>query len=128
MKKEALKALTKLTESCAVRILKVDLNTGIQEVLFLAQGERPPTSCLLTDTIKDTVSNKLIHPDYIDAYKHLYDIDNLNKCFKFKKYLHFKYLRASNIGGEYNSAVTTALKVEDEENSIYLITYDITDM
>lgn len=125
MKKEALKALTSLAENCAVKILKIDLDTGYQETLFLAQGERTPISCIFQDNINDILSNNLIHFDYTDAFKHLYDIEYLNKYFKFKKYLHFKYLRASRVGEEYYQAVTTVLKSEDEENKVYSITYDL---
>ena len=123
--KEFLKAVNSLAMKCVVKVLKIDLETGIYKILYINKGENTNTSPFLNNWIKDNSKKELIHQDYSEAFESIFSTENLKKTLKYKKYLHYRFLRMPNSNMEYRNAVITALPVG--EHSCYLIVYDIED-
>ena len=123
--KEFLKAVNSLAMKCVVKVLKIDLETGIYKILYINKGENTNTSPFLNNWIKDNSKKELIHPDYSEAFESIFSTENLKKTLKYKKYLHYRFLRMPNVNMEYRNTVITALPAE--EHSCYLIIYDIED-
>ena len=123
--KEFLKAVNSLAMKCVVKVLKIDLETGIYKILYINKGENTNTSPFLNNWIKDNSKKELIHPDYSEAFESIFSTENLKKTLKYKKYLHYRFLRMPNVNMEYRNTVMTALPAE--EHSCYLIIYDIED-
>ena len=123
--KEFLKAVNSLAMKCVVKVLKIDLETGIYKILYINKGENTNTSPFLNNWIKDNSKKELIHPDYSEAFESIFSTENLKKTLKYKKYLHYRFLRMPNSNMEYRNAVITALPAG--EHSCYLIIYDIED-
>lgn len=123
--KEFLKAVNSLAMKCVVKVLKIDLETGIYKILYINKGENTNTSPFLNNWIKDNSKKELIHPDYFEAFESIFSTENLKKTLKYKKYLHYRFLRMPNSNMEYRNAVITALPVE--KHFCYLIVYDIED-
>ena len=123
--KEFLKAVNSLAMKCVVKVLKIDLETGIYKILYINKGENTNTSPFLNNWIKDNSKKELIHTDYSEAFESIFSTENLKKTLKYKKYLHYRFLRMPNSNMEYRNAVITALPTG--EHSCYLIVYDIED-
>lgn len=123
--KEFLKAVNLLAMKCVVKVLKVDLNVGNYRIIYIDKGEHKSKSKKLDDWIEENCLKELIHPDYSEAFKNIFRFENMKNSLKHRKYLHFKYKRASDIDYNYRTSVMTALPVEG--NKCYLIIYDIED-
>ena len=123
--KEFLKAVNSLAMKCVVKVLKIDLETGTYKILYINKGENTNTSPFLNNWIKDNSKKELIHPDYSEAFESIFSTENLKKTLKYKKYLHYRFLRMPNVNMEYRNTVVTALPAG--EHSCYLIVYDIED-
>ena len=123
--KEFLKVLNSLAMECVVKVLKVDLDTNTYKTLYIDKGESTISSPFLNDWIKSNHKKELIHPDYSEAFENIFSVESLKKSLKYKKYLHYRFLRMPNVNMEYRNTVITALPAE--EHSCYLIIYDIED-
>lgn len=124
--KEYLKAINKLAMQCVVKVLKVDLNTGIYKNVYLNKGEHRSLSPYLDDWIKESCSKELIREDYSEAFGTIFLVSNIKKTLQYSKYIHYKFLRKPNeFCDEYRASVITAIPVDDDKNECYLIVYDI---
>lgn len=121
--KDFLDAMNKLAMQCVVKLLEIDLNTVEYKVVYLDKGENTTTSPFLADWINNSCSKELIHPDYIDVFKTVTDIEHIKKVLKYKKYVHLKFKRMPYKNGDYRDTVMTILP--KDEHKVYMILYDI---
>lgn len=121
--KEYFKAIYKLAERCVVKVLKIDLGSGLYKILFMDKRERKPNLPLFDDWVNECCSTGIIHPDYSEGFSKTITTENISKLLKYKKYIHYKFKRSFVKDGEYKMNVLTIILSDD--NSCYLIIYDI---
>lgn len=124
---EFFKVFGELATRCAVKVLKLNLSDDTYRIIHSTKGEYKSKSPFLKDWIKECCDKELIHPDYAEGLIHLTDLDFLNKTFKYKDYIHFKFKRCSYQGCEYRNNVLTILPVRDDNplKYCYVVVYDI---
>lgn len=125
---EFFKVFGELANRCAVKVLKIDLESGTYKIIHLSKGEAKSNSPFLKDWVEECCNKELVHYDYIDAFKQLTELDYLKKTLKYKSYIHFKFKRCSYQGGEYRTNVMSILPIKESNPfSCYLVVYDIDD-
>lgn len=124
--REYLKAINKLAMNCVVKVLKINLNTGMYKIVHINKGEYKSSSPYLNDWVKEFVSKELVREDYAEAFEKIFLIENIRSTLNYSKYIHYKFLRKPNeFCDEYRTSVITVLPVDDTKQECYLIVYDI---
>lgn len=117
--------LTDLITRSIVKILKVDLNTDVYEIIKLTEIEPTVPSPYLKDWIDDFIDKEYVHIDDAEMLRVVVNSTFIKRSLKHKSYIHMKMKRRYREGAEYRTNIITILPVKEEKDKAYIIVYDM---
>lgn len=124
--KEFVKAVASIAKKNAIKVLKINLDSGKYNVIYLKKGEYKSDSPYLDDWIDECINKGIIKQDYIGSFKKLLNLENLRETLKTKDYVHLKFERRFNPNTDkWKINIITVVLNPKEKEECYLIVYNI---